>query len=168
MADAPPPPDRAPDATPDTAREPVLVSACLLGLPCRYDGELARDEVRAAAAGVLATAGDVELVAFCPEESGGLGTPRPPAWIEEGDAAAVLAGEARMVTDAGVDVTAAFRRGAEAARDLCRARGIRRAVLKERSPSCGVAATHVDGVPVPGPGVTARLLLDDGLDLTGV
>jgi len=150
--------------------EKILISACLLGLPCRYDGATARDEARAAAAvrlTELRRAGEIELVGFCPEEAGGLGTPRPPAWIEERDAAAVLAGEARMVTGEGVDVTASFRAGAEAALATCREHGVTRALLKERSPSCGVAATHVAGAPVPGPGITARLLADHGVEVEG-
>ncbi|MEM7310189.1 MAG: DUF523 domain-containing protein [Planctomycetota bacterium] len=142
---------------------PVLVSACLLGRRCRYDGgenrdgELAR---RLAAEGLTA-------VPFCPEEEGGLPTPRPPAWIESGDAEAVLDGEARMVTDAGRDVTAPFIAGARGAAETCRAHGIRRAILKERSPSCGVACTHVGGERTPGPGVTAALLRREGVEVEG-
>ena len=78
-------------------------------------------------------------VPFCPEEEGGLGTPRPPAWIESGSAAQVLDGESRVVTEAGADVTGGFVRGAEAALETCQEHGIRRAYLKARSPSCGVA-----------------------------
>ena len=84
--------------------EPVLVSACLLGRVCRHDGSHNRDaelERELAAQGRRA-------VPFCPEEEGGLGTPRPPAWIERGDAGAVVEGRERVVTDAGVDVTAGF------------------------------------------------------------
>jgi uncharacterized protein YbbK (DUF523 family) len=144
--------------------EPVLVSACLLGRACRYDGghnadraledELARDGLRA--------------VPYCPEEEGGLGTPRPPAWIAGGDAHDVLAGRARVVTDAGADVGAQFLAGARGALATCRAHGIARAFLKERSPSCGVAATHAEGSLVAGPGVTAALLAREGIAVTGV
>lgn len=144
--------------------EPVLVSACLLGCACRYDGRHNADgalERRLAAEGATP-------IPFCPEEHGGLGTPRPPAWIEARDAAAVLAGRARVVTDAGADVSAAFLRGAQGALERCRALGIRRAFLKERSPSCGVAATHVDDALVRGPGVTAELLRRSGIEVEGV
>lgn len=144
--------------------EPVLVSACLLGKSCRYDGRHNRDgrlERRLADE-------DLEPVPFCPEERGGLSTPRPPAWIESGDAAAVLDGSARMVTDASREVTAEFVSGAEQAAELCRARGIRRAFLKERSPSCGVCNTYVGGTLVEGRGVTAERLARDGVEVEGV
>jgi uncharacterized protein YbbK (DUF523 family) len=145
-------------------RQPVLVSACLLGRACRYDGRHNRDselERELAAKGC-------EVVPFCPEEEGGLGTPRPPAWIQGGDAEAVLAGEARVVTGAGADATAGFLDGARKALALCRARGITEAYLKERSPSCGTRFTHADGALVPGPGVTAALLGSQGIAVQGV
>ena len=144
--------------------EPVLVSACLLGSYCRYDGRTNQDRV-------LARELEARGLAprpFCPEEHGGLGTPRPPAWIEERDARAVIDGTARVVTDAGADASAAFLRGARGALELCRAQGIRRAFLKERSPSCGVRQTHVGGKLVDGPGVTAQLLAQEGIAVEGV
>lgn len=144
--------------------EPVLVSACLLGRRCRYDGRENRD---GALERELRDRG-LQAVPFCPEEHGGLGTPRPPAWIEREGAGAVLEGRARVVTDAGADATAGFLRGAHGALEACRARGIRRAFLKERSPSCGVRATHVGGELVAGPGVTAELLGRHGVEVEGV
>jgi uncharacterized protein YbbK (DUF523 family) len=143
---------------------PVLVSACLLGRACRYDGRHNDDR---ALARDLAAQG-LRAVPFCPEEHGGLATPRPPAWIEARDAAAVLEGRDRVVTDAGADATAAFLAGAQGALELCRSEGIARAYLKERSPSCGVAATHVEGRAVAGPGVTAELLRRNGVEVLGV
>src|SRR5215212_2547782 len=107
-------------------REPVLVSACLIGTPCRYDGRSNQD-------GELARtleAQGLRAIPFCPEEHGGLGTPRPPASIERSSAAGVVEGRDRVVTDAGVDVTAKFMAGAQGALDVCRAHGIRRAFLK--------------------------------------
>ena len=148
----------------DESLEPVLVSACLLGRTCRYDGRHNRDGVLEQQ---LAREG-LRPVPYCPEEQGGLGTPRPPAWITGGDAEDVLDGRARVVTDAGADVTAQFAAGARGALETCRAQGIARAFLKERSPSCGVAATHVDDVVTPGPGVTAALLAREGVEVVGV
>lgn len=144
--------------------EPVLVSACLLGRSCRYDGGENRDEVLEAR---LEREG-LRPVPFCPEEAGGLSTPRPPAWIAGGDAEAVLDGEAGLVTDAGRDVTAAFVSGAEQAVGTCRVEGITRAFLKERSPSCGVCQTHRDGQRVDGPGVTAAALERAGVRCEGI
>ncbi len=150
--------------------EPVLVSACLYGRACRYDGTDCADEVLL---GELEATGRVP-VPFCPEEAGELPTPRPAAWIEENgaggpaSAARVLSGEARVVTGSGEDVSAAFLAGAREALLACREVGARRAYLKERSPSCGVAQTHVSGRTVPGPGVTAQLLADSGVTVVGV
>ena len=145
-------------------REPVLVSACLLGRECCYDGRSTKDGVLERE---LAARG-LEAVPFCPEEHGGLGTPRPPAWIEDSGAAAVVDGEARVLTESGLDVTGEFMIGAEGALALCRERGIRRAFLKERSPSCGVCQTHVAGRKVDGPGVTSELLARNAIEVSGV
>lgn len=135
-----------------------------MGRECRYDGCHNRDGVLEAE---LAAAGE-EALPFCPEERGGLPTPRPPAWIEARDAGAVLDGHDRVVTEGGGNVTAPFVRGAELALAKCAEFGIEKAYLKERSPSCGVATTHVNGVPVPGPGVTAALLARAGIEVVGV
>ena len=142
---------------------PVLVSACLLGRECRYDGRHNRDEVLLRE---LRRRGE-EAVPFCPEEEGGLRTPRPPAWIQ-GSAAEVVEATGRVVTDAGEDVTEAFLRGARKALATCELHGIERAYLKERSPSCGVCRTHVDNELVAGPGVTAELLRRAGVEPVGV
>jgi len=152
------------DADPDRASLPVLVSACLLGRECRYDGSQNRDralERELEAAGMRA-------VSFCPEEHGGLGTPRPPAWIEKASAAAVLDGRDRVVTDAGADVTAQFLKGAEGALAACRTHGIELAFLKERSPSCGSCHTHVGNALASGPGVTTALLRRNGIEVRPV
>ena len=145
-------------------RERVLVSACLLGQHCRHDARTCSDGPLARE---LAAQG-LEPVPFCPEEHGGLGTPRPPASIEATTAADVLDGRARVVTDAGADVTPQFVKGAEGALATCKAHGIVRAFLKERSPSCGTCRTHVDGKLVEGPGVTAELLRRHGIATTPV
>jgi uncharacterized protein YbbK (DUF523 family) len=142
----------------------VLVSACLLGRRCRWDGAHNQDAVLTAE---LERQG-CRPVPFCPEEQGGLSTPRPPAWIVTRDAAAVLDGDAEVRTDAGLDVTAEFLAGARAALETCEREGVRRAYLKERSPSCGVRTTHVDGEPVSGAGVCAELLRRAGIDVVGV
>ncbi len=113
------------------AEAPVLVSACLLGERCRWDGTDRRDER------VLAALAGREVVAVCPEAAGGLGIPRPACDLHGGSGADVLAGRARVVTRSGEDRTAAFVRGAEVAAEAARRFGARVAVLKEGSPSCG-------------------------------
>ena len=148
----------------EKARQPVLVSACLLGEHCRYDGDHCRDErleSELAAEGLVAQP-------FCPEQHGGLGTPRAAAWIEGESASAVLAGRARMVDEHDRDVTAEFLAGAKGALELCRSSGATRAFLKERSPSCGVANTYAGGLLVEGPGVTTELLQRSGIRCVGV
>jgi len=143
----------------------VLVSSCLLGNPVRYDG-------RAVPRGDAVLSRWLEegrVVAVCPEMAGGLPVPRPPAEIEPGrDADAVLAGLARVMAVTGDDVTAPFVRGAREALATARERGIRVAVLKEGSPSCGgnyVYDGHFAGQRLPGAGVTAQLLRSAGLQV---
>jgi uncharacterized protein YbbK (DUF523 family) len=143
---------------------PVLVSACLIGRECRYD---AKHNLDRALERELLERGE-RAIAFCPEEHGGLGTPRPPAWIERESADAVLDGRARMVTHQGRDVTGEFVAGAQGALAACREHGILKAYLKERSPSCGACSTYVDGKLVPGPGVTTALLRRHGIEVEGV
>ena len=112
----------------------ILVSACLLGCPCRYDGQSKRHpEVEA-----LRKRGH-ELIAVCPEVQGGLPTPRPPAERQA---------DGRVVNREGTDVTAQYRRGAEIALQTAREYGCELAILKERSPSCGSGRSTT--VPFPG------------------
>lgn len=131
----------------------LLVSACLLGTCCNHEGGHSRR------ASVIALASTYRLVPICPEACGGLSTPRP---------AAELRG-ARVVTEAGDDVTDAYARGAAAAVELARAVGARRAVLKARSPSCGSTQVY-DGTFSrtlrDGDGVTAAALRSAGVDVT--
>jgi uncharacterized protein YbbK (DUF523 family) len=103
-------------------------------------------------------------IPFCPEEEGGLGTPRPPAEIVGGDGDDVLRGRARVVTVNGRDVTQGFLQGAY--RALAAARGAEIAVLKARSPSCGKGRIHdgsFSGSLVAGDGVTAALFQNHGI-----
>lgn len=132
----------------------LLVSACLLGTACRYDGASKEHPL----AEKLAKQHD--LVPVCPEQLGGLPTPRPPAERRGG----------RVVTRAGADVTEQYRRGAEEALRLCRLLGCGAAVLKERSPSCGCGEIYdgtFSGALVPGSGVTAELLSAHGVPVYG-
>ena len=103
---------------------------------------------------------------LCPDVAGGLPTPRPPAEIPGGQGGAVLDGRLPVLTDDGADVTAAFVAGAEIALRLVQQHGLRVAVLKARSPSCGNTHNydgHFDGTLVAGEGVTAALLKRHGV-----
>lgn len=144
---------------------PLLVSACLAGLPCRYDGRSKPDPEVVA----LVDAGDA--VPVCAEQLGGMGTPRPPAEIVGGDGHDVLAGRARVLTDSGEDVTEEFLRGARATADLARAHGVEAAILQARSPSCGCGRIYDgshSGTLVEGDGVLAALLQTVGITTRAV
>lgn len=134
--------------------EPVVVSACLLGVACNHRGEgKPVQEVAPLARLRLAH----RLIPVCPEVAGGLPTPRPPA--ERGP-------DGRVRTASGEDVTDFYERGASHAVSVALAAGARRAVLKARSPSCGCHeiydGTH-SGVLVAGEGVTAEALRKAGV-----
>ncbi|TDD28872.1 DUF523 domain-containing protein [Actinomadura sp. KC06] len=144
--------------------ERILVSSCLMGRPVRYDGAAkpVGDDLfeRWRAEG--------RLVPFCPEVSGGLAVPRPPAEIVGGDGHAVLDGTAQVRTDTGEDVTAEFLHGARQALDTARRSGARIALLKEGSPSCGSHQIYdgtFTGNRLPGDGVTTALLEREGIQV---
>lgn len=133
--------------------DPILVSACLLGEPCRYDGS----SVPCEAVAVLAERR--MLVPVCPEVLGGLPTPRTPSEIQA---------DGRVVDAEGVDRTAAFEAGAHEALRIAQASGCAQAILKENSPSCGVRRIYDGtffGIRVPGQGKTAALLAAHGIEV---
>ncbi len=133
----------------------ILVSACLLGAPVRYDGRS-----QGLDNGLLARwQAEGRLLALCPEVAGGLPVPR---------AAAEIQADGRVLTINGLDLTSAFTAGAEAALALCRQQGIRLALLKEGSPSCGANRVYDGrfcGVSQAGAGVTSRLLRQHGVQV---
>jgi len=143
--------------------QPLLVSACLLGQRCRYDGQSKESpSVSRLIEGWTAAGGKV--VGVCPEELGGLPTPRPAADLRGGDGHRVLDGVATVRrVEGNLDVTDAFVRGASRALEQARSAGL--AVLKARSPSCGVGQTQIDGALRPGDGVFAALLRRRGVEL---
>jgi uncharacterized protein YbbK (DUF523 family) len=141
----------------------VLISACLMGAPVRYDGK-----GKPLAGDMIETWKQVaRLVPLCPELAGGFSVPRPPAEIEGGmDGGAVLDGKARVVEAGGRDVTAQFVAGAEAALALARAESCSHAILIDGSPSCGSLEIHdgsFSGTRHAGNGVTAALLERNGI-----
>jgi len=140
----------------------VLVSACLLGVPTRYDG----GESESAQALRLRCA--CTVIPVCPEQLGGLPTPRPPAEIAASDGHDVLAGREAVINSAGVDVTEQYVRGAQCVAQIAAILGARRAVLKEGSPACGVCCITRKGRRVQGRGVAAALLHRKGVELEGI
>jgi uncharacterized protein YbbK (DUF523 family) len=149
--------------------EAFLVSACLLGVPCAYDGHgrlLLSTENRRPAEELLALATRGFVLPVCPEVLGGLSIPRPTAEIVDGDGADVLVGQAHVVTIEGKDVTDAYVRGAEGALAVAKSHGVSVAILRQHSPSCGSKWIH-DGMHSgglrEGQGVTAALLRRHGV-----
>ena len=148
-------------ASPDgsLSRERYFVSACLVGVRCRYDCADKRN------VSVCAKVRNALVVFECPECMGGLPVPRVPSELEGGTGFDVVKKRARVMNEEGKDVTAAFLRGAFKVLDIVRRMGIRRAILKAGSPSCGVRTITRNGIPVEGCGVTAALLAQHGVEL---
>ena len=132
----------------------ILISACLLGIGCRYDGK------HNANPDVLKLKEKYNLIPVCPEIYGGLPTPRVPS---------ERIGEKVMMKD-GHDVTENYLKGAREALELCRIYDIEIAVLKERSPSCGKGEIYdgtFSGTLTARDGVTAELLISEGIKVLG-
>lgn len=127
----------------------ILVSACLLGANCRYDGASSPNED----AIYLRDCGHHLVIPVCPEILGGLPVPREPAEICDG----------RVICADGTDVTDAFVHGAQSAVALAKAHGCTLAVLRQGSPSCGcglIADGTFSGEKIEGAGITAQALQD--------
>lgn len=127
-----------------------IVSSCLMGLCTRYD---ARQKPNS---DCIRSLQQSAWIPVCPEQLGGLPTPRERAIVTGGDGHDVLAGRAKVITENGIDVTENFIRGAAQVLQLARAKSITSAVLKSKSPSCGIHENI---------GVTAALLQSHGFTL---
>lgn len=135
-------------------KTPMLISGCLLGLCCRYDGDSKPIDK------IYLLKEKYYLVPVCPEQLGGLSTPREPSEII-GD---------KVVSKVGTDVTAQYQKGAEEALRLARLFGCKKALLKERSPSCGFGKVYdgsFSGTLRDGNGVAAALLSKNGIAVFG-
>lgn len=135
-------------------KEPLLISACLLGRNCKYNG--GNNYVPA----VEALKDRYKLIPVCPECFGGLPIPHDPS-ERVGD---------RVLSKTGADVTAAFVKGAARTLETARKHGAALALLKERSPSCGCGTVYdgtFTGTVIPGNGVAAELLLKNGVKICG-
>lgn len=130
--------------------KPIIVSACLAGIFCRYNGDTIPCEP------VVELVRQGRAIPFCPEAHGGLPTPRPPCEIIDG----------RIINKEGEDQTDEFLRGAEEGLRLAQLVGAQEAILKAGSPSCGSGTIYdgtFSGVRIPGNGVFAELLLKHGI-----
>ena len=130
--------------------EKILISACLVGDKTKYDGS---DNLSPSIQKLLEK---FELIPFCPEVEGGLSVPREPSEIK-GD---------KVITKSGRDVTFQFEKGAELAYNICLYFGIKYAILKDHSPSCGSSLIHdgnFSGKLINGEGVTTKYLKSKGI-----
>jgi uncharacterized protein YbbK (DUF523 family) len=140
----------------------VLVSACLVGIDCRFDGS------RRLHKGILEKLKGSMIIPVCPEQLGGLPTPRKPSEIVGGNGFDVLQGKAKVLDASGFDITQQFLKGAAGVLKIARLNSIRSAYFKEKSPSCGKVSIVDRGKIRPGPGVTAALLMKEGIEVIGV
>ncbi|MDD5945294.1 MAG: DUF523 domain-containing protein [Clostridia bacterium] len=134
--------------------EKMLVSACLLGVSCRYDGKSKGDDR------VKALMDKYDLIPICPEIMGGMPTPRVPSEIKNG----------RVYGEDGNDVTEYFKKGAEEVLSLAKLYGCKRALLKENSPSCGFGKVYDGSFSkklVEGNGIASDLLYENGIEIFG-
>lgn len=132
----------------------ILVSACLLGKNCKYNGTNNRNEK------VIALAEKHNIIPICPESFAKLPVPRPPAEIKNG----------RVYNKNGEDLTEKFKEGAKTALEKAIENGCTAAVLKERSPSCGYKEIYdgtFSGKTICGNGIAAQLLHDNGITIFG-
>lgn len=133
-------------------KEKVLVSACLLGVDCKYNGGNNYDEE------IFKELEKYELIPVCPEIFGGLSTPRKPSEIV-GD---------KVINNEGLDVTNNFKRGAEETLKLAKKLGVKKAILKAKSPSCGNGKIYdgtFTGTIIDGDGITTKLLKENGIEV---
>ena len=150
------------DPTSSTRDFPILISACLLGVRCRYDGG------ERGCPDLVQFASSAHVIPFCPEQLGGLSTPRPASNIVGGDGQDVLSGKAKLVNTRGEEVTGAFLRGARESLKLARLTGAKRVILKDKSPSCGLKTPYCESPTGSGPGVTAACFIMNGLTVMDI
>ena len=140
----------------------ILISACLLGVNCKYNGKNNLKEE------VMKHLKEEKVIPICPEQLGGLSTPRLPAEIKGGDGKDVLNGQAKVINIDGLDVTQEFVKGAYETLKIAKTLGATKAILKARSPSCGYSQIYdgkFEGTLTNGSGVTAVLLRENGVEV---
>lgn len=140
----------------------ILVSACLLGINCKYSGDNNNSEK------LIEYLKDKEFIIACPEQLGGLSTPRDPSEIVGEGGESILAGDGKVLTNSDKDVSYSFVRGAEETLKIVKLYNCTQAILKEGSPSCGSSLIYdgsFSGVKVNGQGVTTSLLRQHGISV---
>ena len=130
----------------------ILISACLAGVNCRYDGGNCYNEK------IMELVKNGEAILVCPEQLGGLSTPRVPAEIING----------KVISKDGIDVTEEYKKGATEVLKLAKCLNINKAIFKSKSPSCGCGIIYdgtFSGNKVTGNGITTQVLLDNGINV---
>ncbi len=133
-----------------------LVSACLAGVNCRYDGRASVDER------VIELVNQGKAIPVCPEQLGGLSTPRISCELVN------QPGDRKIINKEGIDRTEEFQLGAERTLAIAKALGISKAIMKSKSPSCGCGQIYdgtFSGTLIPGNGMAAELLLQNGIEV---
>lgn len=134
----------------------ILISACLAGINCKYNGENNGNEK------IMELIKNEKTILVCPEQLGGLKTPRIPAEIK------IINGEKRVITKDGIDVTLEYTRGANEVLELAKRFNITKAILKSKSPSCGCGQIYDGNFSnnlIIGNGITADLLIKNGIEV---
>lgn len=140
----------------------IVISACLCGANCRYNGESSLDEK------ALKILKSGKALLICPEELGGMDTPRNPHEIKGGTGADVLNGKAIVIGSNGEESTELFIKGAKEAYRIAKNADVKLAILKSRSPSCGhgkIYDGNFTGNKIDGNGVTAELFVKNRIDV---
>lgn len=138
----------------------ILVSACLVGIDCRYHGESEINEK------ILRLVKEKKAILVCPEQLGGMATPRVPCEIIDGDGEAVLNNNAKVMNKIGEDKSLCFVKGAQEALKIAKMYNVKTAILKKRSPSCGSGIIYdgsFTGKKKSGDGVTCAVLKKEGI-----
>jgi uncharacterized protein YbbK (DUF523 family) len=140
----------------------IIISACLLGVKCRWNGEDNRNDK------ALDLIKQEILVPVCPEQLGGLSTPRPRQEIQGGTGKDVLEKRARVINEEGDDVTEQFIKGAEETLKIARLYQVKEFIGKSLSPSCSGSKIYdgtFSGKLLKGRGITAELLIRNGIKI---
>lgn len=138
----------------------IAVSACLLGINCKYNGNNNENEK------VVNYLKDKKFILICPEQLGGLSTPRYPAEIINGDGYSVINNESKIVDKNNKDVSSEFIKGANESLKIAQIYRCREAILKEGSPSCGsnfIYDGSFSGKKISGVGTTTALFRKNGI-----
>jgi uncharacterized protein YbbK (DUF523 family) len=137
----------------------ILISACLAGVNCRWDGTNSRDQK------IIELVGKSRVLLVCPEELAGFSTPREKAEFLGGDGSDIISGKGKIVTLDGKDITSQMVKGAERTLQLAKKYNIRYAIMKKNSPSCGYGKIYRKGRLVKGDGFATAILKKEGIKI---